>query len=208
MSSMRQSTASPQHCRTSQQKQLSQSHTEPATPSQESGKAATTRVNSDISCRRVRLQRSFALAFLGLMSRRPWPASLCRLTSVLNCAVLHTSLESPPADCTREYPSCAHRETTLCVSRESPVHHCLSLKAVLSSRLRDSTTAWSAEAFNTTSVVVVRGKTSCVPSLFLSLALLRGLPHACNRILPYGLLLIVARPPCLACGASTSASTS
>ena len=45
---------------------------------------------------------------------------------------------------------------------------CLSLKAVLSSRLRDSTTVWSAEALNTTGVVVVRGKTSRVPSLFLS----------------------------------------
>ena len=63
------------------------------------------------------------------------------LTSALICAVLHTSLESPPAGCTREYASCALRETTLCASRESPVHHCPSLKAVLSSRLRDSTTA-------------------------------------------------------------------
>ena len=104
-----------------------------------------------------------------------------------------------------EYASCAHRETTLCVSRESSVHHCLSLKAVLSSRLRDSTTAWSAEAFNTTGVVAVRGKASCVPSLFLSPALLRGRPHTCNRILMYGLLLNVERPPCLACDVSTSA---
>ena len=94
--------------------------------------------------------------------------SLCSLTSALICAVLHTSLESPPAGCTREYASCALRETTLCASRETSFHHCLSLKAVLSSRLRDSTTAWSAEAFNTTGVVVVRGKTSRVPSLCIS----------------------------------------
>ena len=134
-----------------------------------------------------------------VLSRHP---SLCSLTSALICAVLHLS-SPPPAVCTREHASCAHRETTLCVSRESSVHHCLSLKAVLSSRLWDSTTAWSAGAFNTTGAVVVRGKTSCVPSLFLSPALLRGRPHACKRILPYGLLLNVARPPCLACDAST-----
>ena len=94
--------------------------------------------------------------------------SLCSLTSALIYAALHTSLESPPAGCTREYASCAHRETTLCASRESSVHHCLSLKPVLSSRLRDSTTAWSAEACNATGVVVARGEISCVPSLFLS----------------------------------------
>ena len=94
--------------------------------------------------------------------------SLCSLTSAPICAVLHTSLESPPAGCTREYESCALRETTLCVSRESSVHHCLWLKAVLSFSLRDSTTVWSAEASNTTGVVVVLGKTSCVPSLLLS----------------------------------------
>ena len=39
--------------------------------------------------------------------------SLGSLTSALVCAVLHT----PPAGCTREYPSCVHRE--------SSVHHCL-----------------------------------------------------------------------------------
>ena len=94
--------------------------------------------------------------------------SLCSLISAFICAVLHTSLGSPPAGCTHKYASCALRETTLCASGESSVHHCLSLKAVLFSRLRDSTTPWSAEAFNTTGVVVVRGKTSCVPSLFLS----------------------------------------
>ena len=112
---------------------------------------------------------------LRLMSRRPGPARcshgilhLGSLTSVLIRAVLHTSLESPLAGHTREHASCAHRDTTLCASRESSVHRCLSLKAVLSSRLRDSTTAWSVEASNTTSVVVVRGKTSRVPSVFLS----------------------------------------
>ena len=53
---------------------------------------------------------------LRLMSRRSWPAlmlsrhhSLCSLTSALICAVLHTSLESPLAGCTREYASCAFR---------------------------------------------------------------------------------------------------
>ena len=90
--------------------------------------------------------------------------ALCSLASAFICAVLHTSLESPPAGCTREYASCALCDTTLFVSRESSVHHCLSLKAALSSLLRDSTTVWSAEAFNTTRVVVVRGKTSCVTS--------------------------------------------
>ena len=49
-------------------------------------------------------------------------------------------------------------------------YHCLSLKAVLSSRLWDSTTVWSAEAFNTTGAVVVRGKT-LVSHLSFSLAL-------------------------------------
>ena len=78
-----------------------------------------------------------------MLSRHP---SLCSLTSALICAVLHTSLEPPPADCTRECASCANRETTLCASRESSVHHCLSLKDVLSSCLRDSATAWAAEA--------------------------------------------------------------
>ena len=63
--------------------------------------------------------------------------------------------------------SSALREATLCVSRESSLHHCLSLKVVMSSRLRDSTPEWSAEDFNTTGVVVVRGKTSRVPSLSL-----------------------------------------
>ena len=91
-----------------------------------------------------------------MLSRHHSP---CSLTSALICAVLHTSLESSPAGCAREYQSCALRETT---------YHCLSLKAVLSSRLRDSTTAWSAEAFNATCVVVVRSKSSRVPSLFLS----------------------------------------
>ena len=92
--------------------------------------------------------------------------SLCSLTSALICAVLHTFLESPPAGCTREY-------------------HCLSLQAVLSVLLvcGDSTTVSSALAFNTTS-----GRDLLCP-ISLSLALLRGRPHACNRILPYGLLL-------------------
>ena len=49
-------------------------------------------------------------------------------------------------------------------------HHCLSLKAALSSRLRDSATVWSAEAFNTTGVVV----RLLVSHLSFSLALLRG----------------------------------
>ena len=89
-----------------------------------------------------------------MLSRHP---SLCSLTSALIYVVLHTSLESPPAGCARQYASCAHA-----------VHDCLSLKGVLSSRLRDSTTAWSAEAVNTTGAVVVRGETSCVPSLFFS----------------------------------------
>ena len=100
-----------------------------------------------------------------MLSRHP---SLCSLTSAPICAVLHTSLESPPAGCSREYAFCALLETTLCASRESSAQNFLSLKAVLSSRLRDSTTVWSAEAFNTTGVVVVHGKTSCVPSPFLS----------------------------------------
>ena len=39
--------------------------------------------------------------------------SLCSLTSALICAVLQTSLESPPAGCTRGYASCAIRDTTL-----------------------------------------------------------------------------------------------
>ena len=75
------------------------------------------------------------------MSRRPSCLmlsrhhALCTLTSALICAVLHTSLGCPPAGCTREYASCSLHETTLCVSRESFVHHCLSLKAVLSDLL-------------------------------------------------------------------------
>ena len=89
------------------------------------------------------------------------------------------NLASPPAGCTREYASCAHRETILCSSRESSVHHCLSLKAVPFSRLRDSTTSWSVEAFNTTSVVVVRGKTSLVPCFLLFLHCCASVPtHA------------------------------
>ena len=107
-----------------------------------------------------------------MLSRNP-SLSVQFFTLALICAVLHTSLESPLAGCTREYASSALRETTFCVSRESSVHHCHSLKAVLSSRLQNSTTVWSTEAFNTTGVVVVRGKTSRVPSLF-SFALLRG----------------------------------
>ena len=46
-----------------------------------------------------------------------WHPPLCSLTSALICAVLHTSPESPPAGCTREYASCVHRE--------SSVLHCL-----------------------------------------------------------------------------------
>ena len=138
--------------------------------------------------------------------------SLCSLTSAPICAVLHTSLESPPAGCTREYESCALRETTLRVSRESSVHHCLSLKAVLSFSLRDSTTVWSAEASNTTGVVVVLGKTSCVPSLLLSCTAARVLRARLHPRAPvsasltvYRLLLNAVRHPCLSCDASTSA---
>ena len=109
-----------------------------------------------------------------MLSRHP---SLSSLTSALICAVLHASLESLPAGCTRECASCALRETTVCASREPFVHHCLSLKAVLFYRLRDSTSVWSAEAFNTTGVVVVRGKTSFVPSLFLSCAAAKASPR-------------------------------
>ena len=107
---------------------------------------------------------------LWLMSRRPWPVWWSSRHPSLCCAAYIS--RSPPAGCTREYASCAHRETS-----------CLSLKAFLSSRLRDSTTVWSAEAFNTTGKVVVRGKTSRVPSLFLSPALLCKRPHACSWIL-------------------------
>ena len=97
-----------------------------------------------------------------------------------------------PVSCTREYASCAHRETTLCASRKSSVHHCLSLKAVLSSRLRESTTAWSVEAFNTTNMVGVRGETSRVPSFFLSCTAAHASPtHAsefCLQVFIRGLL--------------------
>ena len=135
-----------------------------------------------------------------MLSRHP---SLCSLTSALICAVLHTSLESPPAGCTREYASCALRETTLCASRQSSVHHCLPLKAVLSvSRLRDST--------NTTSVVIVRGETSRVPALFFSCTAARASPRMqpnsvvrssaeCRETSSFRLRCIdySVRPPCL-----------
>ena len=91
--------------------------------------------------------------------------------------------------------------------------------AVLSPRLRDSTTAWSAEVFNATAVVVVRSKNSC--HISLSLALLRDdqpcmhLNYASTRLRPrapvsaslavYRHLLNAVRPPCLSCDASASA---
>ena len=74
-----------------------------------------------------------------MLSRHP---SLCSLTSALICAVLHTSLESPPAGYTREYASCALRETTLCASRKSSVHHCLSLKVFSSTGLHRRVVRW------------------------------------------------------------------
>ena len=107
------------------------------------------------------------------------------------CAA-YISLESPPAGYTREYASCAHRETTLCASRESFVHHCLSLQAVLPSRLQDSTTAWSVKAFNTTSVVVVRGKTSRVPSVFLSCTAAQASPTHASK---FCLQVFIRRAP-------------
>ena len=89
-------------------------------------------------------------------------------------------------------------------------------ETALSSRLWDSATKWSAEAFNTIGVVVVRGKTSRVPSLLLLHCCARARARACKcchakssaercETSLSGFLLNAARPPSRPCGAPTSA---
>ena len=85
--------------------------------------------------------------------------SLCSLTSALVCAVLHTCLESSPAGCTREYASCVHCTT---VWSESCFENGTKLLCSMCC------------AFHT---LVVRGKTSCVPYLFLSCTAAQASPR-------------------------------